>query len=64
MPSLTRQICRAPPRHLNDRRRIRVELLADLMAVEGDAAKDIAALRRVRLVLKGDAIVRGTTTVP
>jgi len=44
--------------HLTDRGAIRASQVADLVAFEGDPTKDVAALRKVRFVMKGGVIFR------
>ena len=44
--------------HLTDRGAVRPGLLADLVAIDGDPTRDVSAVRKVRLVIKGGQVVR------
>jgi len=44
--------------HLEDRGALKAGMLADIVAVEGDPTRDVAAVKAVRLVMKGGEVVR------
>ena len=44
--------------HLDDRGSLKPGLLADIVAVEGDPTRDVAAVKSVRLVMKGGVVFR------
>jgi imidazolonepropionase-like amidohydrolase len=44
--------------HMADVGSLKSGMLADIVAVEGDPSKDVAAVKAVKLVMKGGVVVR------